>query len=800
MIDRNLLVILSTLVVWAALSAPAASALDLAPEQLLYAETYLGESSYPTTPEVDRAQAGGLDGYSFTTMGPSAVGPTLTGDAARVVIGGGPDLAMFSSIGATQMVGSGSVGLRGAFEGFVHVGDGTAFAAVDSEFLVDLQSWIRVSAGLLLTRSGSVQTATLRVIETDVYLGSSTSADLALSPRESDALFGGAGFTIDLFVDKGASVADGSVRVDGFGSPNTTQIAIAAQIPPAGVSVSQYAGVEAANAPTSMQVDMRDFEVYSAPAPTLNIDLGVFHGPAPSGYGAAGPAGIWNEAPLGTTALVDLAGVPTAVTVDVSAAFIGAFAGGPADAEALLGDVIYGCSPKEWFVSVSGLPLGRYEVIVYATAHSSIATGALDVGGELLPSMPGDVGFGLIEGTSWARVEAQATGGSLAISGNGGTLPCAGIAGLQLVPIPVASPVPVASPPGLLLMVALLVATGVSGLWSRGRSALGAAFLLAFLVVVSAPSASAVDGVIEVSQASVMASGGYPWSPTTGNYRLTSDLRPVGSLGISLEADDITIDFNGFALIGDGSGFDGISGGPAPDGHRLRNGTIRGFGGRAVTSVASCSIEQMQIKQNAGGGLEVGPNCEVHRNRLSFNGGVGGLAGQGSGVVYSANLFFGNSGGNVSGAVSNGGNHCDGEPCAPPRMRRFYLSLSDQLTGGEPRDAGSCAEGFHMASLWEIYDVSGLRYDDTRGYNFPNSDGGPPAGEPGWIRTGWVPSSIATPGEANCIGWGTGFGSSGTTVALGTDWDASGPDPKLGVWRVGVASCDAPQRVWCVED
>ena len=57
-------------------------------------------------------------------------------------------------------------------------------------------------------------------------------------------------------------------------------------------------------------------------------------------------------------------------------------------------------------------------------------------------------------------------------------------------------------------------------------------------------------------------------------------------------------------------------------------------------------------------------------------------------------------------------------------MRQFYLSLvlvdgSDALS--------TCAEGYHMASLWEIADPSNLAYNTALGCTKPDSGQGPPS-------------------------------------------------------------------------
>ena len=126
----------------------------------------------------------------------------------------------------------------------------------------------------------------------------------------------------------------------------------------------------------------------------------------------------------------------------------------------------------------------------------------------------------------------------------------------------------------------------------------------------------------------------------------------------------------------------------------------------------------------------------------------------------------------------------------------YYLTESTFL-GNEALSA--CAEGYHMASLWEMLDVSNLRYDTVLGYQHVDGDcgQGPPSGIAGWVRTGFIPSVGLTAGEGNCGVWSQHFaGQWGTVVWLPNDW--SSPGSTVGVWVAGTEGCDAPQRVWCV--
>jgi len=63
--------------------------------------------------------------------------------------------------------------------------------------------------------------------------------------------------------------------------------------------------------------------------------------------------------------------------------------------------------------------------------------------------------------------------------------------------------------------------------------------------------------------------------------------------------------------------------------------------------------------------------------------------------------------------------------------------LGDQTTFDGAHALTACVLGFHMASLWEIFNVSVLEYDTSLGATMDDSGSGPPADVLGWIRTGF---------------------------------------------------------------
>ena len=125
--------------------------------------------------------------------------------------------------------------------------------------------------------------------------------------------------------------------------------------------------------------------------------------------------------------------------------------------------------------------------------------------------------------------------------------------------------------------------------------------------------------------------------------------------------------------------------------------------------------------------------------------------------------------------------------------RKFYLS-QDVFKGDQALTA--CAKGYHMASLWEIFNVSTLTYDTKLGASLEDSGGGPPV-VAGWIRTGFL-SATSTPGEANCRVWtSSASGDEGTVVNLPATWQSA--SNVLSPWQASVVQCANETRVWCVQ-
>jgi len=133
--------------------------------------------------------------------------------------------------------------------------------------------------------------------------------------------------------------------------------------------------------------------------------------------------------------------------------------------------------------------------------------------------------------------------------------------------------------------------------------------------------------------------------------------------------------------------------------------------------------------------------------------------------------------------------------------RAFYLSKTTASGGAA---TAACSIGFHMASIYEVLNVSTLRYDATLGLTSLDSGQGPPGLSFGWIRTGLVGDALHT-----CNNWTSSSATLYQGFAVRLNDLTGGPAPVLGLppWeylgfgdQYGSANCATRHNVWCVQD
>jgi hypothetical protein len=104
----------------------------------------------------------------------------------------------------------------------------------------------------------------------------------------------------------------------------------------------------------------------------------------------------------------------------------------------------------------------------------------------------------------------------------------------------------------------------------------------------------------------------------SGSYYLTGNIKVTGALnGISVQASDVTIDLNGFALVGPGQG---ASGGRAiaatGNDVRVRNGFIDGWPSDAIYVGAAAVLQDLEIQNCGGYGVHAGAQAQIRHSRV----------------------------------------------------------------------------------------------------------------------------------------------------------------------------------------
>ncbi len=113
----------------------------------------------------------------------------------------------------------------------------------------------------------------------------------------------------------------------------------------------------------------------------------------------------------------------------------------------------------------------------------------------------------------------------------------------------------------------------------------------------------------------------------------------------------------------------------------------------------------------------------------------------------------------------------------------------------------ACATGYHMASLWEILDISNPIYDVNHPDAFKRDDSGygPPSDWNGWVRTGVSSNGDNLTGTGNCKNWSsTNIADYGVSIRLSRYWETAPGD--MGAWDTNSYTCNYVGPVWCVKN
>ncbi len=179
------------------------------------------------------------------------------------------------------------------------------------------------------------------------------------------------------------------------------------------------------------------------------------------------------------------------------------------------------------------------------------------------------------------------------------------------------------------------------------RKLSAAVFFAAAAILAFAASAGAVDGTIEINQAKVTANGGFPYVISTANtsYRLTGSLTVTSTTvsAITVNAQHVTIDLNGFSISGPGgstSTGNGINGSGAGVMTVENGGLISGFSTGVYTGTSGI-VRNLHADANKNG-IETGNNSVVKDCTANVNVASGIIVAQSS--VISGNAANSNGG------------------------------------------------------------------------------------------------------------------------------------------------------------
>ena len=150
-----------------------------------------------------------------------------------------------------------------------------------------------------------------------------------------------------------------------------------------------------------------------------------------------------------------------------------------------------------------------------------------------------------------------------------------------------------------------------------------------------------------------------------GSYYLTGNITGVaGKRGINIAASDVTVDLNGFAIVGVASSLDGITVSGTRTNISLLNGTVRAWSGDGINAVNASNVQcrDLRLSGNTLKGLNAGATSSVVNCTALGNSSTGIAVGLGSTVTNctadsnSVHGFTAESGSTINGctAYANG--------------------------------------------------------------------------------------------------------------------------------------------------
>ncbi len=201
----------------------------------------------------------------------------------------------------------------------------------------------------------------------------------------------------------------------------------------------------------------------------------------------------------------------------------------------------------------------------------------------------------------------------------------------------------------------------------RGRSIVLSLTIIVGTVVVGLPPVAQAQTKLHSSQCCPIK------IKKSGSYVLTGNLQPGTNrdgIDVDVAAPNVTIDLNGFSIIGNGKGSGAGINAAAANSVTVQNGGISMMGGTGIMLGGQGIARNIQaVGNSAGGGGNgiqcAGSACLVFNCIASSNINGDGLNFSDNTSGYKDNVLNGNGGtsSGVSGGVNMGGNVCNSAPC-----------------------------------------------------------------------------------------------------------------------------------------
>lgn len=213
-----------------------------------------------------------------------------------------------------------------------------------------------------------------------------------------------------------------------------------------------------------------------------------------------------------------------------------------------------------------------------------------------------------------------------------------------------------------------------------------------------APAGAGGSGVVTIAE--------LPFAITQcGVYVVAACLRGAPDQhGITIDANDVTLDLGGNTLHGTGTAGTGVRVIGAHSGITVRNGTLRGWAGSGLNanSATDTRFTNLSFVGNAGAGLRAGDAAMIARCHAAENGGDGLTAGRGSHVDNCVVRANGSDGIDVGrGSTVSGCTVRDG------------LGHGINASGGEAHVVGNLVSGNAGAGIVVPFGMSGCRIEDN---------------------------------------------------------------------------------------